>query len=67
MSDPLDRDQIEQHSTGECDLQDDEPCFIDDATALIERQTLEHLIGAVQGCYSPLAKKRPQVKDDERL
>jgi hypothetical protein len=60
-----DRNEIEQFSTGECDLQDDEPCFIDDATALVESQTLEHLIGAVQGCYSPLAKRRPKVVEDE--
>jgi hypothetical protein len=62
-----DRNIIEQFSTGECSLQDDAPEFLEEADALLEKQTLEHLIGAVQGCYSPLAKKRPKVVDDEGL
>jgi hypothetical protein len=60
-----DRNRIEELSTGECDLQDTDTEFIDEATALVERKTLERLIDAVYGPFSPLAGRRPKVQDDE--
>jgi hypothetical protein len=64
MTSPFDRDQIEQYSTQECDLQDTDTEFIDEATALVERRALERLVDAWQGINS-LAHRRPRITEEE--
>jgi hypothetical protein len=61
-----DRNRIEELSTQECELQDDEPCYIDEAQALVERKTLERLIGDLTySCYAHNRRISPKVTPEQ--